>query len=553
MEETMSLSEIAFLFEPDGYVLEGPRLMGRQAAGNGFMRALVDHAGDRRLRAYSPHKTSGQKFIEIAKSLDPKCKTGWLPAHRLDKLAQVGSLYLPGPGLDAAAYARLRVGADAYSLIGVTHTTASHGAMDSICSLLNAPVFPWDAVVCTSTAVQETIHPLLEAQTDYLRWRLGARDFSVPQFPLIPLGVHCDDLDFSASDKMAARRDFAIADDEIVALFVGRLSFHAKAHPHAMYTALEQTAQRTGKKIVLLQCGWFANDAIERAFKDGAAQFCPSVRAVWADGRVADTSRKAWAAGDVFVSLSDNIQETFGLTPIEAMAAGLPTVVSDWNGYTDTVRDGFDGFRIPTWMPAAPLGQKHALRHEVGMDNYDEYCGVTCQSVSVDHNALIDALIRLIEDPSLRAEMGLRGKLRARQEFDWPVIIEKYFALWEELAEIRKAHSGATVGSAPRVAPGRRDPFDVFAGYPTTRIDRNTHVVDTKLDRDWQQARAHWLFSYSGADLPDEDIVARLMGALANEAAKTIEALSRETDIALETAISALAWLAKIGCVRFEA
>ena len=31
----------------------------------------------------------------------------------------------------------------------------------------------------------------------------------------------------------------------------------------------------------------------------------------------------------MFVSLSDNIQETFGLTPIEGMASGLPLIVSD--------------------------------------------------------------------------------------------------------------------------------------------------------------------------------------------------------------------------------
>ncbi len=40
-----------------------------------------------------------------------------------------------------------------------------------------------------------------------------------------------------------------------------------------------------------------------------------------------------WQAADIFTSLSDNIQETFGLTPIEAMAAGLPSVVTDWDGY----------------------------------------------------------------------------------------------------------------------------------------------------------------------------------------------------------------------------
>ena len=55
-------------------------------------------------------------------------------------------------------------------------------------------------------------------------------------------------------------------------------------------------------------------------------------------------------AADIFVSLADNIQETFGLSVIEAMASSLPLVVSDWNGYKDLVNHGFNGFRIPTEM-----------------------------------------------------------------------------------------------------------------------------------------------------------------------------------------------------------
>ncbi|MBI3542646.1 MAG: glycosyltransferase, partial [Deltaproteobacteria bacterium] len=62
-----------------------------------------------------------------------------------------------------------------------------------------------------------------------------------------------------------------------------------------------------------------------------------------------DLHRAVWQAADIFCSLADNVQETFGLTPLEAMAAGLPQVVSDWNGYRDTVRHGVDGFRVPAF------------------------------------------------------------------------------------------------------------------------------------------------------------------------------------------------------------
>ena len=95
-------------------------------------------------------------------------------------------------------------------------------------------------------------------------------------------------------------------------------------------------------KPLLIECGWTANDQIAQAFSEARAKLCPSVRSIVLDGRINDVRDTAWAAADVFCSLSDNIQETFGLTPIEAMAAGLPVVVTDWDGYKDTVRNGIE-------------------------------------------------------------------------------------------------------------------------------------------------------------------------------------------------------------------
>ena len=40
-----SKANAAIHFRPDGYLTSGPRLMGRQAAGNGFLRGFFRHAG----------------------------------------------------------------------------------------------------------------------------------------------------------------------------------------------------------------------------------------------------------------------------------------------------------------------------------------------------------------------------------------------------------------------------------------------------------------------------------------------------------------------------
>jgi hypothetical protein len=93
---------------------------------------------------------------------------------------------------------RLRAGVGAFSLCGVTHTTASGGAMDQIVDILREPVMPWDALVCTTGAVVETVRRVHEAEADYLRWRFGAGvRIELPQVPIIPLGVHCADFEIS--------------------------------------------------------------------------------------------------------------------------------------------------------------------------------------------------------------------------------------------------------------------------------------------------------------------------------------------------------------------
>jgi glycosyltransferase involved in cell wall biosynthesis len=421
--------------------------------------------------------------------------------------------------------------------------------MDAVAELVTAPLMPWDALICTSSAVAATVGVLLEAQGDYLKWRLGSATLPrLPCLPVIPLGVHCDDFAPAPQARQLARQALGIGEDEIVALFVGRLSFHAKAHPHAMYAGLQAAAERSGRKLVLVQCGWFANKAIEDAFRAGAASACPDVRCLFTDGQSDPGRRDSWAAADLFVSLSDNIQESFGLSPLEAMAAGLPVVVSDWDGYKDTVRDGIDGFRIPTWMAAAGAGAPLAQAYESGLDTYDMYCGLVCQHVAVDHRILAERLTALVTDAGLRARLGEAGRRRAREVFDWAVVYARYQALWRELDALRRAPSAQ---GAPDAAPARLDPFTAFGHYATAQIDGASRVCLREGGKAgaYETLAAQPLYNYAARFLPPADAVGRLMRLLSH-GPMSVADMARALRADEAAAVRWIAMLAKMGLVE---
>jgi starch synthase len=472
----MSLSQhpsprsAAISFEPEGYTTKGPRLMGRHAAGEGFLRAFAESETSASVWCHSRAPAARDVMAERLAGFGYRGAVHFASPTSHGLLASASCLYHPSPTLGELAWRRFSLDERHYSLCGVTHTTASHAVMSAISELLLVPVRSWDAVVCTSRVVRDSVRTQLEEQAAYLRWRVGARRLDTLQLPLIPLGVHAADFSFGAADRQAARAQLDMAADARAALFVGRLSFHAKAHPQAMYLALEQAAQQSGRPLHLVHCGWFANASIESAFREAAALLAPSVTMHFLDGCLDSARAQAWAAADFFISLSDNVQETFGLTPIEAMAAGLPVVVSDWNGYRDTVRDGIDGFRIPTLMPEAPLGQDLAARYADGVDNYDIYCGHVCELVAVDVAAAASACARLADDDALRHQMGQAGRERVRGHYDWSVVIQQYRALWQELDERRRSDADLAGAPARRVRADRMDPFALFATYPTRAL-----------------------------------------------------------------------------------
>src|SRR5205807_184608 len=128
-------------------------------------------------------------------------------------------------------------------------------------------------------------------------------------------------------------------------------------------------------------------------------------------------------AADVFVSPIDNIQESFGLTVVEAMACGLPQVVPDWNGYRDTVIDGDTGFLIPTYWAKCDDDLCNIAAMFAQGSGYDHFA--MAQSVAMDIRAYRDALRRLIYDEALRLKMS-DSSVRRSALFSWAAVIDQH-------------------------------------------------------------------------------------------------------------------------------
>jgi glycosyltransferase involved in cell wall biosynthesis len=113
------------------------------------------------------------------------------------------------------------------------------------------------------------------------------------------------------------------------------------------------------------------------------------------------------------VGLLCSHQEGFSIAILEAMAAGLPMIVTDVGGNAEAVLDGVTGLVAPPHDP----------------------------------QALATSIVRLARDPKLRQRYGSAGRERVKLQFSLEACIAKYEALYGGLLrgrtprDIREVHA----------------------------------------------------------------------------------------------------------------
>jgi glycosyltransferase involved in cell wall biosynthesis len=293
-----SLARLGLVFDQDAYV-EFPQdspaapagaskiLYGRRVAGKEFLEAILNYGTWSELIALTYRDSSTAALRQLWQA-HPTIHTRSRRLHLVEERhfheiflpnPPATMLHLPCPPVARYAWARQYGAPGGFALSGVTHTLCALSDAHHLTDLVTAPFEPYDTLVCTSRAAVQQVRAVTGAYADYLRDRYGGSPGLRPRLELIPLGV---DTEYyrppTETERADWRRALKVADDEVVVLCVGRLSFHQKAHPFPMFQGLARAAQRTGRKIHLVLTGHTGNEAVHRAFLAGARTLAACVR-----------------------------------------------------------------------------------------------------------------------------------------------------------------------------------------------------------------------------------------------------------------------------------
>ena len=174
------------------------------------------------------------------------------------------------------------------------------------------------------------------------------------------------------AQRDATRRKLGYSPDEIVLLLIGN-DWRNKGLP----TLLEAMSRLNHSSLRLCVVG-----------SDAAAAFLPQVQSLHLSDRVkffAESSEilAFYAATDIYAAAS--LEDSFNLPVLEAMACGIPVLVSRLAGISEYIADGVDGI----------------LLLDPG-----------------DPSALAGSLSLLLQQPELRRSLGENAARKARQ-FSW--------------------------------------------------------------------------------------------------------------------------------------
>ncbi|MBN1980412.1 MAG: glycosyltransferase family 4 protein [Chitinivibrionales bacterium] len=428
-----------------------------------------------------------------------------------------------------------------FPITGVIHSLNGLETMYHGIKICTAPLLPFDTIVCSSTAGKAVLEKLFNHINSSFDRQKQSYTGGMATIPL-GVGEGC----FQTTTKNESRRLLGIAENSCVLMTVGRFSPQTKADLFPLMTTFSRLLRfNHASPLCLVIAGGAAENELRLIHQMIAETGIGHATKVFANFEP-KLKIHLYSCADIYVSVSDNLQETFGISVIEAMAAGLPAVVSDIDGYKELVDHGVTGFKVPTCWSS---DLEYARLADVS--NFSTMQLLLSQCMAVDTILLQEYLQKMIDSPETRNSFGNAGRITAHKKFHWSVVIGLYESLWNRLHEQAQHYDGPVIKT---VNPFCLDYLHLFSHYPTSTL---SPLHRCSLTADGQQALLVKIIPSSYSDISilfDIETALTLLDFLKKKPAivdtiiKECPQTYRRDQICLM-----LLWMAKYGLIQIEA
>lgn len=360
-----------------------------------------------------------------------------------------------------------------------------HLIMDVYYKMLLSPFHSYDSLICTSNASKQVVKKQLDYMAEKFSELYGGKIKYNGRLDVIPLGV--DTSFFKPMNQATIRYKYNIPQDSFVILWLGRLSCYDKADLLQLFRVTKVLVDKNKRKIKLVLVG---ND--NKVFpyiadiRKQIGELGIEKNVLILDEYDVSKRNEIYNMADVFTSPIDNLQETFGITPIEAMSCGIPQIVSAWDGYKDSVINNETGFLIDTtWyqyntsLYEIPDETNYLLKD----GGYIQSHYVNAQSVVLNEEAYVKAFQKLIDYPELLHSMKEKSRQVAIEKYDWENVISMYDELWDELLEKANKEDGCE-RDFEKLELLRINHYNTFQSYPSNICTQDLELMLSDKGRD---------------------------------------------------------------------
>jgi|SRR5271157_552542 len=218
--------------------------------------------------------------------------------------------------------------------------------------------------------------------------------YRIDERKIVPVHNGINVSEFRPTDATGVRRKYGIEGPML--LFVGRM-ITQKGIPYLIEAMPPVLEKHPGTKLLLIGRG-NALEGLRKKVKDMGLED----RVIFSGYMTEEMLKESYGTCDLFVLPS--VWEVLPIAILEAMSSSKAVVCTSAGGDAELVEDGLNGYVVPMRDPGK----------------------------------LAEKINALLDDPEKRAKMGLEGRKRAEEEFDWKLIAAQTKKVYEDLLKERR-------------------------------------------------------------------------------------------------------------------